>query len=275
MAACGRAPKLDEPVARRRAVLCAPLPLPTPVPSTLAPALAMAVLAAVNVALMAWLWRFPMAPDPTGQTPHGVSTAPRSWTALHRWIGYAFAAAYVWLLVAMLPRAWTHVEATAVGVAHAALGVLVGVILGAKVWILRRHRRLEPRMPWIGGALAVATWAVVALAVVPLWLVLGAPGGLTPEQAEGRALVGARCLQCHGASVIAGEDGDARDWQRLVGEMQEEAEERGRTPITDAEATRIAAFLAATRAEADDDRDDRRDDDRDDGRGRGRGRGGR
>lgn len=237
----------------------------------------MAVLAAANVALMAWLWRFPMGPDPTGRTPHGVSTAPRSWTAVHRWLGYAFAAAYVWLLVAMVPRAWTHAEASVVGVAHAALGVLVGVLLGAKVWILRRHRRLEPRMPWIGGALAVATWATVALAVVPLRAVLGAGSGLTPEQAEGRALVAARCLQCHGASVIAGEDGDARDWRRLVGEMQEEAEERGRTTITDAEAQRIATFLAATRPEtgADEDRDDERDDDRDSGRGRGRGRGGR
>lgn len=240
----------------------------------------MAILAAANVALMAWLWRFPMGPDPTGRNPHGVSTAPRSWTAVHRWIGYAFSAAYLWLLVAMVPRAWTHAEASVVGVAHAVLGVLVGVLLGAKVWILRRHRRLEPKMPWIGGALAVATWATVALAVVPLWFVLGTGGGLPPEQAEGRALVAARCLQCHGASVIAGEDGDARDWRRLVGEMQEEAEERGRTPITDAEADRIATFLAATRADADrDERDearqdeDRRDNDR--GRGRGRGRSGR
>ena len=38
---------------------------------------AMAAIAIGNAALMAWLWRFPMKPDPTGRDPHGVSTAPR------------------------------------------------------------------------------------------------------------------------------------------------------------------------------------------------------
>lgn len=232
--------------------------------------LAMALLAAVNVALMAWLWRFPMAPDPSGRNPHGVSTAPRSWTALHRWIGYAFGLVYAALLVEMVPRLWTHAEWTALGVTHAVLGSLVGVLLVGKVVVLRRFRRFEPRMPWIGGALAVATWVTVALGVAPLWTVLRPAPDVSADATAGRAIVASRCLQCHGASVIAAEREDADGWADTVEEMQENARKRpGATPITESERRQIVAFLVATRGEAGD-RDESRDD-----RGRGRGRGGR
>lgn len=38
--------------------------------------LLMAAIAIVNAGLMAWLWRFPMRPDPSGRNPNGISTAP-------------------------------------------------------------------------------------------------------------------------------------------------------------------------------------------------------
>ena len=241
-----------------------------PLPTTFWLALAMALIAAVNVGLMAWLWRFPMVPDPTGRDPNGVSTAPRSWTNVHRVLGYVFTLAYVALLVEMVPRAWEHQEATGWGVAHGALGALVGVLLAVKILVIRRFRRFGHRLPWIGGALAVATWLVVALAVGPLWTVLQPSTPLSADLAEGRALLATRCLQCHGASVIAGEDEDADGWDDVTEEMQDNAAERpGATPITESERRRITAYLVHTRAEADD--ADRAEDGRD-GRGRGRGR---
>lgn len=59
--------------------------------------LTMAAIAVVNAGLMAWLWRFPMVPDPAGRDPNGVSTAPRSWTNVRRALGYVF------LLVDLVP----------------------------------------------------------------------------------------------------------------------------------------------------------------------------
>src|SRR4028119_1026259 len=52
--------------------------------------LLMAAIAVINASLMAWLWRFPMKPDPSGRDPHGVSTAPRLWVNVHRTLGHLF-----------------------------------------------------------------------------------------------------------------------------------------------------------------------------------------
>ncbi|HYE96256.1 MAG TPA: hypothetical protein VD962_08605 [Rubricoccaceae bacterium] len=212
---------------------------------TLALALAMAAVAIVNTALMAWLWRFPMAPDPTGRNPHGVSTAPRSWTNVHRGLGYGFALLYLALLTEMLPRAWTFREATTISVVHGALGLLVGVILAAKILILRRYRQYEPRMPWIGGALAATTLVVAALGAVPAWRVTQPLTPLPDPLDRGRDLVGVRCVQCHGASRFAWEDEEAREWDEITEEMQRNAERTpGKTPITEEERRLITAYLA-------------------------------
>jgi hypothetical protein len=56
-------------------------------PCTGWPAIGMALIAVVNPALMAWLWRFPMVPDPACPDSNGVSTAPRFWAYVHRGLG--------------------------------------------------------------------------------------------------------------------------------------------------------------------------------------------
>jgi len=108
----------------------------------------------------------PNGPDPTGRDPHGVSTAPRSWTNVHRALGYLFVLTYAALLFEMLPRAWEFRVATPLSVVHGILGLLIGVILAVKIAIIRRFRRFGLWLPWLGGALAVTTLATVGLGFV-------------------------------------------------------------------------------------------------------------
>jgi hypothetical protein len=242
----------------------------------------MAAIAIVNASLMAWLWRFPMQPDPTGRDPNGVSTAPRSWTNVHRALGYVFVVIYAVLLFEMVPRSWEFRTGTALSVVHGVLGVLIGVLLVVKIAIIRRFQRFGNRLPWIGGTLAATTVLVSALGIVPAWMVLRPMATLSPELRQGRAVVSAKCNQCHGASVIASEREDARKWERITRKMQRFSHRiPGKEPITDQERILAAAYLTHTLGEAEDhdedDAEERNDDEGDEGgrRGRGRGRGGR
>lgn len=237
---------------------------------------AMAAIAIVNASLMAWLWRFPMKPDPTGRDPHGVSTAPRGPTNLHRLLGYVFVSIYAALLFEMLPRIGEYRVASTISIVHALLGILIGVLLVVKIAVIRRFQRFGNRLPWIGGALAVSTLLAAALGIVPAWAVLQPRTPVTPELARGREVVARKCIQCHGASIIAGEREDADKWERITREMQEHSLEMpGKEPITDEERALAAAFLAHTRGEDEDEHDDDagENDERRGGRGRGRGRG--
>ncbi len=241
---------------------------------------AMAAIAVVNASLMAWLWRFPMQPDPTGRDPNGVSTAPRAPTNLHRALGYLFVLIYLVLLFEMIPRIWQFREATAVGVLHGIFGLLVGVLLVTKIAIIRRYRRFGNGLPWVGGALAASTLITAALGVVPAWMVMQPLTPLSPELARGRDVVSRKCIQCHGASMIAGEREDARKWARITREMQRFSRTIPRKdPITDDERILAVAYLAHVLGEDDDDEAEEdgdldRDEEKQRGRrGRGRGRG--
>lgn len=242
----------------------------------------MAAIAAINAALMAWLWRFPMRPDPTGRDPHGVSTAPRFPTNVHRVLGYVFALVYAALLFEMLPRVWQFREATPVSVVHGAVGIAVGVLLAVKIAVIRRFQRFGHRLPWIGGALAVSTLLVAALGIVPAWRVLRPGMVVSPQLARGRDVVSGKCIQCHGASTIASEREDARKWGRITRRMQRFSRTiPGKTPISDEERRLAAAWLAHVLGDAeDDDAEEEEAEEKQDGeergrRGRGRGRGGR
>lgn len=231
----------------------------------------MAAIAVVNATLMAWLWRFPMQPDPTGRDPNGVSTAPRFPTNVHRVLGYVFVVTYVVLLFEMVPRTWEFRVANPVSVLHGVLGMAVGVLLIIKIAVIRRFQRFGNRLPWIGGALAVTTVIVAALGIVPAWIVLRPLSPVPPELAQGRTVVSEKCNQCHGASTIAAEREDARKWTRITREMQRFSRTiPGKQPITEEERVLAAACLTYVLGEVEDEDDD-------DGarRGRGRGRGGR
>lgn len=243
---------------------------------------AMAAIAIINTALMAWLWRFPMQPDPTGRDPNGVSTAPRFPTNVHRFLGYVFVLIYAALLVEMVPRAWQFRVATPLSVAHGVLGIAVGVLLVIKIAVIRRFQRFGHRLPWIGGALAASTLLVAALGIVPAWRVLRPGAALTPQLGQGRDVVSQKCNQCHGASTIASEREDARKWDRITRRMQRfSLRIPGKQPIAEEERLLAAAYLTHILGEAEDEdhdedeEEEEADEERGGRRGRGRGRGGR
>ncbi len=230
--------------------------------STIWLGLLMAAIAIVNATLMAWLWRFPMQPDPTGRDPNGISTAPRFGTNLHRALGYVFVLTYAVLLFEMVPRTWEFRVATPLSVVHGVLGIAVGVLLVIKIAVIRRFRRFGNRLPWIGGALVVTTLIVAALGIVPAWMVIRPLTPLSPELARGREVVSGKCNQCHGASTIAEERDDARKWERITRRMQRFSRTiPGKEPITEDERRLAAAYLAHTLGEIDDHDDGDEDDD--------------
>jgi mono/diheme cytochrome c family protein len=240
--------------------------------------MAMAAIAVINAALMAWLWRFPMQPDPTGRDPNGVSTAPRFPTNVHRILGYVFVLVYAALLVEMVPRAWQFRVATPLSVVHGALGIAVGVLLVVKIAVIRRFQRFGHRLPWIGGALAASTLLVAALGIVPACRVIRPGAALTPQLAQGRDVVSQKCNQCHGASTIASEREDARKWDRITRRMQRfSLRIPGKEPISEEERRLAAAYLTHILGEAEDDDEEEAEEEDDERgrRGRGRGRGGR
>lgn len=230
--------------------------------------LSMGLIAVINASLMTWLWRFPMKPDAAGRS---ISTAPRAGVLLHRGLGYIFILLYAVLLFEMLPRMWEFRVTTPAGILHAILGVTIGVLLAVKIAVIRRFQRFGHRLPWIGGTLAVTTLITVALGVVPAWRVVQPFAPLTPQQTRDRDVVVRKCNQCHGASTIASEREDAREWDRITRKMQRFSRRiPGKDPITDEERIAAARYLSSILGEADDDEDpeEERDDQERDARGR-------
>ncbi len=218
----------------------------------------MAVIAVVNASLMAWLWRFPMVPDPTGRDPAGISTAPRLWVNVHRTLGYTFVLIYAAVLFEMVPRIWEFRVFSAVAVVHGILGAVVGVLLVVKISIIRRFHSLGGWLPFIGGTLAVTALVMNIVALVPAWKVVRPFAAVTPELAAGRDVVAAKCFQCHGASTIAGEREDDHRWQQLTQKMQRFSYRiPGKNPISEPERALAAAYLVSVLGErGEDERED-------------------
>ena len=57
------------------------------------------ILAIVATVLQAWLWSFPMVPDPGGPDPNGKSTAPKFWVNVHRLSGLIYVIIYIVLTI--------------------------------------------------------------------------------------------------------------------------------------------------------------------------------
>lgn len=202
-------------------------------------------LVAVGVAatvLQYWLWTFPMAPDPSGKDPNGVTTAPKFWRLTHRALGYVFAAIYLLLAFQMVPRIWRFDEAawTPTAMAHAVLGLSILPVLLVKVGILRLWQRHGKKLPLLGSLLAALAIGSAAL-VVPQYLKVASG----PE--PGRLLVGERCYSCHASSRILSEDGDLRDWLKKLEDMTENAEEMRRPDPVQGDARTLAEYLSRIR----------------------------
>lgn len=235
--------------------------------------LGMLVLGLLAALLQTWLWTFPMAPDPSGKDPNGVTTAPKFWRMMHRGLGYLYAAIYLVLASQMLPRLWNFesVAWNSSSVLHALFGLSIGFVLGVKVWILRRAQRFGKKLPYLGWSLVGLTLLTMGLASRPVVRVMQPIPNqvLSVQEAKAaQARVLKNCTQCHGLSVVArGDD----NWMEILEDMADNAEDRGLPDPSEGRRLQTAQYL--TSVFGDSELDERDDDSQ--GRGRGRGRSGR
>ncbi len=218
-------------------------------------------LGLVAGALQAWLWRFPMVPDPSGRDPHGVSTAPRGWTNVHRVLGYAFLLVLVGMLLPMVPRLWSYdADAwTGAAVLHATLGGLMLAIVLAKIAIIRKWQRWGHLLPWLGGTLVLASLVLLGSVASPVQRVAS---GASPKV---RAALGTGCIRCHGLSTVA-RGAEDHSWARTLAEMREKAGKRGQGDPTLGSSSDVASHLELvlpTRTRERTMRDDEREEDDD------------
>lgn len=210
--------------------------------------LAFAFIALVNASLAAWLWTFPMVPDPGGNDPNGRSTAPRFWTQVHRVLGVCFCLAYLALMSEMVPRLWQHQEGLESGVIiHALLGAAVGPLLAAKILIIRRFQKLGKRLPLLGGSIAVFSLTLIALVAGPASrIVLTPPITQSAAYWQGWKTVSTKCQQCHGSGTIFKESRSAEGWSEVFEEMLEESAESHPTdPLHPGDGRGVVEYLLA------------------------------
>ena len=202
-------------------------------------------LANASVFLMFKLWGYPF--DKETHT----SAAPRSLMLLHRFIGYAYAILYVFMMWHMVPRLWNYqVELPPRTVAHLMLGITIGVLILVKIAILRFFRHFEESMPYIGTCLLICTYLLIGLSVpftfreAALRTQTGAfsdegivrtrklleNAGLPPEAPldhlaskrklrEGQHVLQRKCVVCHDLRTILAKPRIPTDWVRLVNRM--------------------------------------------------------
>ena len=206
-------------------------------------------LGTAAVFLMYKLWGYPF--DHETRT----SSAPKSLMRIHRAIGYAYAALYVFMMWHMVPRLWNYqVELPPRTVAHLMLGITIGVLLLIKITILRFFRHFEETMPYLGSMLLICTYLLIGLSV-PFTLreralrtgrhvggnvysdasiervsTLLKTAGLPPEAPldklaskrklrQGRVVLLSQCVQCHDLRTILARPRTPPDWVRTVERM--------------------------------------------------------
>ncbi len=206
-------------------------------------------LGTAAVFLMYKLWGYPF--DHETRT----SSAPKSLMLIHRAIGYAYAALYVFMMWHMVPRLWNYqVELPPRTVAHLMLGITIGVLLLIKIMILRFFRHFEETMPYLGSMLLICTYLLIGLSV-PFTLreralrtgrhvggnvysdasiervsTLLKTAGLPPEAPldklaskrklrQGRVVLLSQCVQCHDLRTILARPRTPPDWVRTVERM--------------------------------------------------------
>jgi major membrane immunogen (membrane-anchored lipoprotein) len=89
-------------------------------------------------------------------------------------------------------------------------------------------------------------WIVTVLIMVSVFLLGACSGGdqtPEPESPDGKALLEARCTQCHGLSKITNKQKTQEQWQQTVTQMVE----KGAQLNADEQAT-LVAYLAETYA---------------------------
>lgn len=205
-------------------------------------------LALIAVPLQAWLWSFPMVPDPGGPDPHGKSTAPRLWTQVHRVLGFVYVVIYVVLMVEMVPRLWEYqFELPARTVVHACMGIVIGCLLIAKIGIIRWFQHFGKALPGIGFGLLVCTIILATLSIPFAIRAHDFGEALEPENlarvkrvlssvdfeeeidveqlasesgfARGRQILTSKCVACHDLRTILVKPRTGTQWYKLCKRM--------------------------------------------------------
>ena len=230
-------------------------------------------LSFVSTFLMYKLWGYPFDHEKLR------SSAPRPLRLLHRAIGYVYLAIYIYLMSQMLPRLWTYqVELPARTVAHLMLGMSIGVILIAKIAIVRFFKHLESQMvPILGTVLLLCTVVLIGLSV-PIafreqYLSKRSAGGaafsaenlervknLLPQAGfaegvpleeitsmqslrAGRKVLLQKCVQCHDLRTILVRPRTPDKWRETVERMAERSVLA--EPIVENEQWFVTAYLVA------------------------------
>ena len=200
------------------------------------------IIGLTGAGLQYWLWTFPMALDPSGTDPNGVTTAPRPLRMLHRCLGYAFLALYLLLLARMVPRVpfLGEGEASQATYAHVVLAIAIAPTLGIKIFILRRAQRLGKSLRALGSVvLVLALLAIGAVANPSLEL-----SRLPRESARdlaGHKLLTKNCFDCHGASSIFSYDKGR--WSKVIQEMEDKANDSGKPLALGADKEMLVQYL--------------------------------
>ncbi len=201
--------------------------------------------------LQAWLWSFPMVPDPGGPDPNGRSTAPPFWTKMHRLLGLLFVVIYVFMMWHMIPRLWEYqFELPARTVIHAVMGIIIGCLLIAKIAIIRWFQHFGTSLPALGLGVMMCT---VVLATLSLPFAMRAHGmnahvfepenlsrvqrvlasseieGIDARKAaqlvthdsmkEGRDVLMYKCAVCHDMRTVLMKPRSASSWYKLSDRM--------------------------------------------------------
>ncbi|MBI1807893.1 MAG: hypothetical protein HYR76_12680 [Ignavibacteria bacterium] len=229
-------------------------------------------LSLVSTLLMYKLWGYPFDHEKL------KSTAPPRLMLLHRTIGYLYAAIYLYMMSQMIPRLWTYeVELPARTVAHLVLGMAIGVILIAKVAIVRFFKHLESTLvPFLGTGLMICTFLLIGLSVPfalkEIYLHKNAVGGTAfsqeniervktllpkagfPPEAplnnlttvrslkEGRDILLSKCVQCHDLRTVLIKPRTPDTWVQTVSRMGERSVFN---PISEEEQWQVATYLIA------------------------------
>lgn len=196
--------------------------------------------------IQAWLWRFPMVPDPSGKDPNGLSTAPKNWVLVHRLLGILFVLIYIIMMSEMVPRLWRYqVELPTRTVFHAVMGICIGFLLIVKISIIRWFQHFGKALPVLGTLVLLCT---IILATLSIPYSIKAHGfgtsmskdnidrvqrliskleleGLQPDFVskktlkKGRALMTSKCTYCHDLRTIIKKPYPPSGWKRVVERM--------------------------------------------------------
>lgn len=232
------------------------------------------VLIAVGASvLQAWLWSFPMVPDPGGPDPNGKSTAPKHWTLTHRVLGGLYILIYVVLMIEMVPRLWEYqFELPARTVIHACMGIVIGILLVTKIGVIRWWQHFGKSLPALGLGL-VASTIILGTLSIPFALRAHDFGNATsPETLAhvkkelaaiewkqqgvdvaalatvktmdlGRTVLTKKCVVCHDIKTILQKPRSTTSWYKVVQNMTEKP--MLGEPIFEYEIPAVTAYLVA------------------------------